>query len=84
MSSSLCPDLGVYAAIRMDPVAMVAHLDARAAEEAVAFFGRVDVLVNNAGVGAKGILEEAGCVRVAAGVCVELTGGQVGGAARAV
>ncbi|KAM5537904.1 hypothetical protein V8D89_008380 [Ganoderma adspersum] len=34
MSSSFCPTLGVYAAIRMDPAAMVAHLDAQAAEEA--------------------------------------------------
>ena len=30
----LCPALGVYAAIQMDPLAMVAHLDERAAEEA--------------------------------------------------
>ncbi|KAI1790357.1 hypothetical protein LXA43DRAFT_1095508 [Ganoderma leucocontextum] len=34
MSSSFCPAPGVYAAIRMDPTAMVAHLDARALEEA--------------------------------------------------
>ena len=34
MSSSVSPTLGVYAAIRMDPTAMVAHLDAQAAEEA--------------------------------------------------
>ena len=34
MSSSFSPALGAYAAIRMDPTAMVAHLDAQAAEEA--------------------------------------------------
>ena len=34
MSSSFSPTLSVYAAIRMDPTAMVAHLDARAVEEA--------------------------------------------------
>nr|VWP01481.1 Cell cycle regulatory protein [Ganoderma boninense] len=34
MSSAFIPALGVYAAIRMDPAAMVAHLDAQAIEEA--------------------------------------------------
>ncbi|PIL33722.1 hypothetical protein GSI_04347 [Ganoderma sinense ZZ0214-1] len=34
MSSAITPALAVYAAIRMDPTAMVAHLDAQAAEEA--------------------------------------------------
>ncbi|KAM5537895.1 hypothetical protein V8D89_008371 [Ganoderma adspersum] len=34
MSSSFSPSLGVYAAIRIDPTAMVAHLDVQATEEA--------------------------------------------------
>ena len=35
-SSKFCPSVGVYAAIRIDPAAMVAHLDTLAAEEAQA------------------------------------------------
>ncbi|KAI1790361.1 hypothetical protein LXA43DRAFT_511652 [Ganoderma leucocontextum] len=35
MASSFSPSLGVYAAVRMNPTAMVAHLDARAMEEAL-------------------------------------------------
>ncbi|PIL33730.1 hypothetical protein GSI_04355 [Ganoderma sinense ZZ0214-1] len=34
MPSSITPPLGAYATIRMDPTAMVAHLDAQAVEEA--------------------------------------------------
>ena len=34
MSFPCCPSLSVYAAIRMDPATMVAHLDAQAIKEA--------------------------------------------------
>jgi NAD(P)-dependent dehydrogenase (short-subunit alcohol dehydrogenase family) len=56
-------DLPAHARLRVqqcDVTAGPAALTAKAAE-AVAFFGRVDVVVNNAGAGWKAIIEEAGC-----------------------
>lgn len=47
---------------QLDVTAGAAAIRAKA-EAAIAFFGRVDVVVNNAGAGWKAIIEEAGCVR---------------------